>query len=674
MKNKKLKRLALINLITGYIFMLLFTLLILSNRAPDVQAETVALDDTVYADDLFNGVHEDNLAKERLYVEGHPVDHIQVIDRGVGRDRATGIILDNDPDVLVLGDHTVDDVTVVRNSDEIILRNRSGVIVDHDDRSIVYRDNEIIADNDLRYETHSRDNLGFSHDGGSRDILRGDVRGNRHIGSRTIEDNEDHGILDRRLRELEDEVGVVDVAALERAIREDEDDGFSIDDNELTGLTLARDNDDKDFELDLDFEKKNENNPGAYGTEKGNLYAYNFPSQGVGAGIGNSAVGAGAGGGAGIGAGVGEAILNGQTVPTLGGVGTYSSVSTVPPGTGTDADKDGLTTETELALGTDPTKADSDGDGYTDGAEITSYTNPSNPASNPGIPGSTASPTMGGIGGLVGGAGAGGAAGLVTGMVKKPLGIGIAPGKGCAECGGECKGHGHGHGKHEYDLPPDGALHIMMHVDGSGSILDTRKQLEVMKDTLLKDALLPYYNNDEALYNRRVTIVDGNGERTLQFFAEATKKDNVLAVVFQDEAQPAYHLPTFNKRPQDHYSEDLQRLKGGLNGYGGLYRGVMFQVDRGRTFAKSFKEFVECAWQGTGYLEGSNLRKYYWQENKRHIENKDGIVFSDEYHAKDSGDPQYYLKLILDASKKVGLNLQAKGAGLTDGKYNSKTD
>jgi hypothetical protein len=257
-------------------------------------------------------------------------------------------------------------------------------------------------------------------------------------------------------------------------------------------------------------------------------------------------------------------------------------------------------------------------------------------------------------------------------MVKKSLGIGIGPGKGCKECGGECKGHGHGHGKHEYDLPPDGALHIMMHVDGSGSILNTRKQLEIMRDTLLKDALLPYYNNDEKLYNRRVTIVDGNGERTLQFFTEATKKDNVLALVFQDEAQPAYHLPTFNKKPQDHYSKDLQKLKGELNGYGGLYRGIMFQVDRGKTFAKSFKEFVESAWQGMRYLENSNLRKYYWQENKRHIENKNGVVFSDEYHAKDSGDPQYYLDLIINASQKVGLDLRAKGAGLTDGKYNDR--
>jgi hypothetical protein len=131
-------------------------------------------------------------------------------------------------------------------------------------------------------------------------------------------------------------------------------------------------------------------------------------------------------------------------------------------------------------------------------------------------------------------------------------------------------------------------------------------------------------------------------------------------------------LPTFNKKPQDHYAKDLRELKAGLNLYGGLYRGVMFQVDRGKTFAKSFKEFVECAWQGTGYLKNSNLKKYYWEENKRNIEHKEGIVFSDEYHTKDSGGSQYYLDLIMSASQKVGLDLRAKGAGLTDGKFNDR--
>ena len=235
-------------------------------------------------------------------------------------------------------------------------------------------------------------------------------------------------------------------------------------------------------------------------------------------------------------------------------------------------------------------------------------------------------------------------------------------------------GNGAGYGGnrgHNYDhLPQNGALHIMIHVDGSGSILATRKQLDIMKETLLKEALLPYYNNDENLYNKRVTIIDDSGERTLQFFKEATKKDNVLAVAFQDEAAPDYHLPNFNKKPQDAYSYDLSGLKTGLNNHNGLYRGIMFQVDRGRVFSKSFKEMVECAWNGEGYLSKENLKKYHRDNNLSNIKNKEGIVFSDEYHAKSEGDPQYYLDLIFKASKRVGLDLDIYGAGLTDGKYN----
>ena len=155
--------------------------------------------------------------------------------------------------------------------------------------------------------------------------------------------------------------------------------------------------------------------------------------------------------------------------------------------------------------------------------------------------------------------------------------------------------------------------------------------------------------------------MDGEGERTLKFFADATKKENVLALVFQDEAQPAYHLPNFNRKPEDHYMDDLKDLKEGLNGYGGLYRGIMFQVDRGKTFAKSFKEFVENAWRGDGYLSGAgeNLKPYYWQENSDNIRNRDGIVFSDEYHVNSEGDPAYYMNLIMDASRKIGLDLKS---------------
>jgi hypothetical protein len=602
MKNKKLKRFSLINLITGYIMLCLFVLLVILNRQPEVHKITVAEDNTEYADDLFNGVHEDELKTEVFYVDGHPVHHTTRVikDNSVGIDRSHGVILDDDPDVVVIRDDIIDNVAVVRNPDHVVI---------HD------RDDDIII--------NDRDIIGNSIGGvGGPDIIGHNGRGRG--GSRHLIDNDD--------------IGVVDVAALDRAVNDARNDGTLLDrrlrelddlvdedeigidvDENFGNLTLANDNDNADFDLDVNALEANGQSGKGYGLDKGQLYAYNFPSQGVGAGIGSPAVGAGVGA-AGIGAGIGQAVLDGQTVPTLGGIGT----SATPPLEG-------------AAAGASPSD---------------------------------------GVGGLACGAGAGGAAGLVTSMVNEKLGLGVGNGKGCAEHGAECDGH-HGHGGRDHDyehLPKDGALHIMMHVDGSGSILNTRKQLEQMKETLLKDALLPYYNNDEQLYNRRVTIVDGNGERTLQFFNTAAAKDNVLALVFQDEAAPAYHLPNFNKSPQNDYSDDLNELKSNLNGYGGLYRGIMFQVDRGRTYAKSFKEFVECAWQGSGYLEKNNLKKYYWEENRHHIKNKDGIVFSDVYHAKDSGDPQYYLNLIFEASKRVGLDLNIYGAGLVDGKHNNKID
>lgn len=709
MKTDK-RKIALVNLITGYVMVIAFVALVLANRSEPELTPIVANNDeaelfvetinedvkismygsdriairqgTIYTDPGFKAVDSSgNDISDQVVVTG--VNEVDTSNTGFTYKieythiNNSGEETNAERFVTVNGTTLITDNSVYKDHlTGVVLNDRDPIVaVVDNDPLYVGRDRDLfVGDRDVYIDDRDRIGAVEGHIGG------GGGHGGRddrvHRGGRDRVDDEvvvDRGLLDRRLADL-------DRAVADRDLFVDESDKvgvvekekFGLDKNgvNLANLALARDGDDAELgdvgELDFD-----DNANGKYGINKGELFAYNFPSQGVGAGIGNSAVGAGSGAGAGLGAGVGEAVLGGKTVPTLGGVGTYKSVPTVTPGTGSDGDSDGLEAEVEIALGTDPTKSDSDGDGYSDGEEITSYTNPSDPSSNPGSPGSMASPTMGGVGGLVSGAGAGCAAGLVTGMVKPQLGVPGVSTAGCAECEGECKGHGHG--KHEYDLPPDGALHIMMHVDGSGSILNTRKQLEIMKNTLLKDALLPYYNNDEKLYNRRVTIVDGNGERTLQFFTEASKKDNVLAVVFQDEAQPAYHLPTFNKKPQDHYSKDLQKLKGGLNGYGGLYRGIMFQVDRGKTFAKSFKEFVESAWQGKGYLENSNLRKYYWQENKRHIENKNGIVFSDEYHAKDSGDPQYYLDLILNASKKVGLDLRAKGAGLTDGNYNKKT-
>ena len=614
---------------------------------------------------------------------------------------------------------------VVLNDDKIT------AVVGRDDDDIVYVDND---DRHLRLAGHDRGGA-FGGNGGN-----GRVRGGRD--RVVIEDDVDVGLLDRRLATLEDD---------DLVIIEDDDDLVARLDRKDIGLDRggndrvnvgnfvpdARRGNFKDEELGavgkFDKDGAGFGKGSMPGVGKGSeVFAYNFPSQGVGAGIGSPAVGAAAGF-AGLGAGIGQAVMDGQAVPALGGIGTYTpsapaqpegpdsdqdgisdameaSFRTNPnssdtdkdgvsdaeevmamsnpvdprskPGTpapGMDNDQDGVPASLESLYGLNPSNSDTDGDGFTDGEEIAAMTSPTNPASNPGEmagPAMAVSPGVaGGVAGLVGGAGAGAAAGLVSGRVAHPLGLGV-PGPGVGP--GYGRGIGDGIGRRDgwnYDhLPKDGNLYIMMHVDGSGSILSTRKALEEMKDTLLKNALLPYYKNDESLYNNRVLVVDGEGERTLKFFADAAKKENVLALVFQDEAQPAYHLPNFNRKPEDHYIDDLKVLQKELNGYGGLYRGIMFQVDRGKTFAKSFKEFVGNAWRGDGYLSGSgqNLKPYYWQENGDNIRNRDGIVFSDEYHVNSDGDPAYYMNLIMEASRKVGLDLGRYGGAEEDGRYNAK--
>jgi hypothetical protein len=508
-------------------------------------------------------------------------------------DRLNGVIMDDDKITAVIGD---------------------------DDNDIVYVDND---DRHLRLAGNDFGNGGVVGGNGGN----GGIGGGR---KRTvIEDDVDVGLLDRRLARLDDnELIIIDdndddlVARLDRKdIGLDRGGNDRVDVGNFVPDARRGNFDDEELGAVGEFDKDGAGfGKGSMpGVGKGSeVYAYNFPSQGVGAGIGSPAVGAAAGF-AGLGAGIGQAVMNGEAVPALGGIGTYtppapsqpegpdsdndgisdameSTFRTNPqsndtdkdgvsdadevkgmsnprdprskPGTpapGADSDQDGVPASLEALYGLDPSNSDSDGDGFSDGEEISAMTSPTNPASNPGEMGgpalAVAPGVAGGVAGLVGGAGAGAAAGLVSGRVTHPLGLGVAD-VGVGVGIGINDGDGVGRDDWDYDhLPKDGNLYIMMHVDGSGSILSTRKALDEMKDTLLKNALLPYYKNDEDLYNRRVLVVDGEGERTLKFFAEAAKKENVLALVFQDEAQPAYHLPNFNRKPEDHYMDDLADLK-----------------------------------------------------------------------------------------------------------------
>jgi len=541
MKNKKLKKVSIINLILGYSMFVLFILLLLLNK-PEAGTLKQSNIDLAFKVKYPQETVQLFTPTPHKSVENLPVKYIPT----------SQTFKYSQPDKQNLAYNTLyNETNTKKNSATSSILNRVNDNISYNGN----RNHD--SSNSLRSEIIAIDNSATK----------------RHI---------DSPLLDRRLKEKK------------LAVKKDSEDNNKNNKEHMdfSSLSVDRGNSNNN-NLDLSSSFKG-------GSVGNSLYAYNYPSLGIGAGVGNPAVGAGVGF-AGIGAGIGEGMSAGKAVPTLGGIGASTQPTEGPP---------------------------SDG-----------------------------------VGGLVGGAAAGGTAGLIHGYVSDKLSAGMGAGK-AKEA----------YAENDFtNLPKDGALHIMIHVDGSGSILNTRKQLDTMKETLLKDALLPYYKNDPDLYNKRVTIISNEGERSLRFFTKASKKENVLAIVFQDEAQPSYHLPNFNKKPENDYLKDLNELKNNLSSHKGIYRGIIFQVDRGNTFARSFKEFVGNAFQGNGYLKTDNLRKYYWRDNTNHIKNKDGIVFSDEYHAKDQGDPEYYLNLLFKASEKIGINLNAYGAGLTDGKYTQNT-
>ena len=338
MKKHKLKTYSIINLVLGYITTAAFILLISINlleraslaqidrREAEIKVEEKNSTEVVFVDRFINkeirAPYYDHL--EGIVVDTSEEKVVTHIGRPVGRVEVEPFRLDG------------------------VYSNTGSTIIDKNLGAINFDENRI----------HNRNHIGRSNH-------RDDVVG----GFRDV-DNFDPGLLDRRLKEARSPSVHVENNEINRHIKPE----FSkhVDGVDFSKMTLARDEDDAQLG-DIDFNPKTSKEK-VYGVAKGGeLYAYNYPSKGVGAGIGAPAIGAGAGGGVGIGAAIGEGILNGEVVPTLGGIGTGAKPIEGQPANSTPS---------------------------------------------------------GGVGGLMGGAAAGGAAGLTQGYVTEKLGMGSGIGQG----------------------------------------------------------------------------------------------------------------------------------------------------------------------------------------------------------------------------------------------------
>jgi len=196
-----------------------------------------------------------------------------------------------------------------------------------------------------------------------------------------------------------------------------------------------------------------------------------------------------------------------------------------------------------------------------------------------------------------------------------------------------------------FDLPitPDTVINI--YFDASGSMDTTLAPLQTMRDTLLKDALLPYYNNDGALYDQKVTVIDTwTDERTFEQMNNADPTVNpVRQIIFQDEASSVYcnnELP-FNGQRTPTYETDITALRNNLENVwpANQFRGYVFHVDggvdlNGYLSPPVFKELLQAIEAGTG-----NFAPPYGLSDR--------VEFTFTYDLQDGASAQYYLDKLL---------------------------
>ncbi len=188
---------------------------------------------------------------------------------------------------------------------------------------------------------------------------------------------------------------------------------------------------------------------------------------------------------------------------------------------------------------------------------------------------------------------------------------------------------------------------IRIYFDSSGSMNTTLTPLQTMRDTLLKDRLLPLYNNDSDLYDANVTVISDATERTLNMLniGGDTPEGNVISIVFQDEANPIYQGAPFDNSVRTvQYDTDIATFRGRLASFSpSYYRGIIFQVDEsGGLF--NFRSFIQAVQTGAGNYSGVNGLS-------------DRTEINYKYNIQDGGTASYYLNEIVTALEELGYEL-----------------
>lgn len=199
--------------------------------------------------------------------------------------------------------------------------------------------------------------------------------------------------------------------------------------------------------------------------------------------------------------------------------------------------------------------------------------------------------------------------------------------------------------------PPvvDSGTEVNIWFDDSGSMSETLAPLEEMRVTLLRSALLPAYNNDEALYNERVKILymglemlSGYNAFEAGILAAAKPKSQPtltksVNLIFQDESTPYGAENSFDPNFRTAaYDNHVTVLRNSILGDAAIYS-VIFQVSGHPGFKTFLQTTKACASAYQGIYGTCDLPR-----------------LEVNYDVNSGDSPAYYLNLILNKLRELG--------------------
>ena len=242
-------------------------------------------------------------------------------------------------------------------------------------------------------------------------------------------------------------------------------------------------------------------------------------------------------------------------------------------------------------------------------------------------------------------------------------------------------------------VKPDKDTSILIYFDSSGSMNTTFEPLQVMRDTILRAALLPCYGSIE-LYEERVRVLSEPDERGLAWLTKGFEMSKSVVFIFQDESDGTYY--NSSERLQSIFLPDMYQMRKAIEEFdGSYYRGVVFQV-RNKKEGSHFQRFLRKTFQAppvkrANFGQLSRQSGFFGSSRRRSgnsftksspvafdpaavpprtpahladfLRRSGPISFDLKTNQADGATPEYYLKRITMAARELGIDLSAVEQG-----------